>query len=304
LRLYINAQEVGSTAFSGAFGAPDADAEMVIGDGTIVSGNREFDEVAFYRTGLAADRVLAHYQAGAVRGFARSQFPGARIGAILDTVNSHAPRRLGAGTRALTGSFTTGQDPLGEIREAVRGDAVDAFVFIARDGAVAFLVAGHRAASPYNTVQATFDDDDTDLPYLEIDVDYSDSFLVNEWNVTRTEGTTQTASDVASKASYDERPQSITDVPVTSDAATSAIAAAMLAKTKDAMQRVTRLDPNMADITVLESMLRRDIGDRIRVFRTPLGGGARIDQNVFIQKYELSGVPGRPWDLKLSVSPL
>src|SRR6266540_4064717 len=61
----------------------------------------------------------------------------------------------------------------------------------------------HRSSSPYNTIQDTFGDGAGELPYVDISVDYSDSFLVNEWNVTRQGssrdiGLTQTRSDATS----------------------------------------------------------------------------------------------------------
>jgi hypothetical protein len=197
-----------------------------------------------------------------------------------------------------------GQNPLGEMRRAENAEAIDAVLFISRSGEVVFLADGHRSSSPYNTVQATFNDDGTDLPYLDIDIDYSESFLANEWNVTRAGGTTQSASDTTSIARYYKRPQSLTDLPVTSDGHASAIATAMKNKYREPMTRITTLVPKMSDPDTAEAVFRLDIGDRIRVFRTPPGGGARIDQTLFVQKIEESGAPGQPWSVKLGVSPV
>jgi len=44
--------------------------------------------------------------------------------------------------------------------------------------------------------------------------------------------------------------------------------------------------------------------DRIRILRTPPGGGARIDQQVFIQRIEMSGNPDGPPSCTLGVSPV
>jgi hypothetical protein len=310
LRLYLDGVQVASTAWTGSFAAMTAGEALELMDGTLVAGDRYFDEFAVYRYGLTAARVLAHYQAGMQRGFARGQLPGDRANAVLDSVTSHAPRNIRAGTRIMTGAYMTGQATLDELRKSRSAENVDALLFIGRDGTVVLLDAAHRSVSPWNTVQATFDDDGTDLPYMDLNVDYSETFLVNEWNVTgggllTQVGLTQTASDSASISAYKKRPQSITELPITLDSDASNVATALLAKTKDPMLRVTSITPKMANKDAAEAAFARDLGDRIRVFRTPPGGGARIDQTLFIQKIEISGDASSPvWNVSLGVSPL
>jgi hypothetical protein len=52
-------------------------------------------------------------------------------------------------------------------------------------------------------------------------------------------------------------------------------------------------------------VLTLDIGDRIRVLRTPPGGGPRIDQTLFVQSVRIDGAnDGAPWRIRLGVSPL
>jgi hypothetical protein len=302
LRLYVNGSQVASAAWSGSFPMNDVAAPMQIYSRT--SGNDSYDEVAIYRRGLPAERVLAHYTAGTARGFP-TQLPGIRIGAILDAVSSHAPRRLDTGVRDVIPRYMTGQDPLGEIRLTDRADDPDSVVFVARDGTVVFLDGDHRSSSPYSVVQATFDDDGTDLPYGDLDLDYSEAFLLNEITATRANGPLKTASDATSIARYGKRGGSFTDFPVTTDAAVQAIADAVLAKYKEPMFRVLSLVLTTADPAVAEAIFQRDIGDRIRVFRTPPGGGARIDQTLFIQKIDVAGANDqKPWTITLGVSPL
>lgn len=304
LRLYIDGGEVASTAWAGSFHGTLNDPASFQVNSTASAEVVDFDEIAVYRYGLPAARITAHYEAGTARGFP-TQLPGARIDAALAAIGSTKPRRVGAGTRTMTPTYMTGQDPLSELRRAETADAVDALLFISRAGEIVFLADGHRSSSPYNTVQATFDDDGTDLPYLDVDVDYSDSFIANEWHVTRTGGTTQSATDTASQVLYDERPESLTDLPITLDADATSIAAAMLAKYKNPFQRIKSLTLRTNNAALAENVFRRDLGDRIRVFRTPSGGGARIDQTLFIQKIEVDGERGSPvWTVKLGVSPL
>jgi hypothetical protein len=311
LRLYVNGAQVGSTAWSGSFGQIEnegSEAKLIIGNnGGDVGGSnfRAFDEVAFYKVGLAADRVLAHYNAGRNRGFPRGQDPGPRITAVLDNINSATPRSIRTGTRAMAPTYMIGQSPLDEMRRAESADSVDAVLFIAKDGTITFLDDGHRSSSPWNTVQATFDDDGTDLPYHGITLDYSTTYLANVVNVTRVAGTTSTVSDTASINAYGETPMSLSDLAIDSVVDQASAATALLAKYKDPFTRITNLDLLCVDDDLIDQVFRLlEIGSRIRVFRTPPGGGSRIDQTLFVQKIQVDANPYGPWRVNLAVSPL
>lgn len=306
LYLYENGAESASEpAWTGPFDSVLDTDPTVDFCASAAADNVYLDEVAFYRHSLTAARIAAHYEAGALRGFVDGQLPGDRINAILSSAGSQALRSIQAGTRNVQGAFMHGQDPLGEIRQAVKAESVDALLFIAKDGTLTFLADGYRGSVPYSTVQCTFDDDGTDLPYADLDMDYSESFLANEWNVTRAGGLTQTASDTTSISRYYKRPQALTDLPVTTDGYASTIATAMLAKYKEPLTRITSLTLTTQVPDVAEAIFRRDIGDRIRVLRTPPGGGARIDQTLFIQKIEIGATnDGAPWQVRWGVSPV
>jgi hypothetical protein len=306
LRLYINGTEVDSTAWTGTIEQADNGFKMIVGNaGTDISTKvRDFDEMAFYRFGLTAARVSAHYTAGSARGFIEGNSTGSRMNAVLTAANSIAPSSVIGGVRDMLGNYMVGQSPLDELRRAETAESVDAVLFIAKDGTITFLDADHRSSSPHNTVQATFDDDGTDFPYQDIGLDFSDSFIANEWNVTRTGGLLQTASDATSIAVFFERSQALTDISINDDAEALVIAQDMLAKYKDPLTRITRLEITSADGTVIENVFDREIGDRIRVFRTPPGGGPRLDQTTFIQHISIDGQPGVPWRVVWGLSPL
>jgi hypothetical protein len=310
IRVYLNGVDAGASAFVGAvrpsaFTAGSAAMEVLYAGGT----NQYIDELAIYRTGLSAARVLEHYNAGVNRGYP-FQLPGTRIGAVLDTVGSPAPRSIQAGTRNVIPRYMSGQSPLEECRRAVEAEDVDAALFVTADGTLKFLADSHRSSSPYNTIQATFGDGAGELAYVDIDTDYSASELINEWNVTRsvfgtTAPTTQTASDATSISRYFKHSQSLSDVPTTNDANCATIAAGLLAKYKDALYRITSISFNTIDPTVTEAVLQRELMDKVRILRTPPGGGSRIQQDVFIQRIEISGSnDGGPWTIRWTVSPL
>ena len=304
LRIYINAAQANAIAFTAPFAATiDANAFLRVGDVASTDFLAAWDEIAVYRAGLSASRVLAHYTASQ-RGFFVGDTPHLRAIALLDTMGSAAPRQIRVGTRLMTGERMKAQAPLEPLRDCADAEAPDGLLFVGRDGSIVLFDAAYRAASPWNTVQATFDDDGTDLPYHALTLDYSEAFLANEWNVTPRGGVVATASDSTSISRYFKRPQSLSDIPIVLAADATTIAAALLAKYKDPFQRVTSLRLSTAQPAVTEAMFRRDIGDRIEVFGTPPGGGARIDQTLFIQKITVNGDPRGPWSVTWAVSPL
>jgi hypothetical protein len=302
--LYVNGVAQTPDTFTGSFGTMDTSEYTLIGADSAVGGTRYFDELAVWRTALSASRIEAHYNAGVNRGFPR-QDPGVRVAAVLSTMSNTVPTSIRAGSREMVPTFMTGQDPLSELRKAEAADNIDAVLFIAKDGTITFLDDGHRSSSPWNTVQATFDDDGTDLPYQSLTLDYSTSYLANVVNVTRTGGTTSTVRDTASITAYGETPMPLTELPITTESDQSAIATALLAKYKDPLTRITNLDLLCVDDDLIDQVFRLlEIGSRIRVFRTPPGGGSRIDQTLFVQKIQVDGDPFSPWRVNLAVSPL
>ncbi len=305
LRLYINGVEEASTAFTGSFGTTDAGGTLAVGTASATGGGLiGVDEMSFYRAGLPAARVTAHYNAAQLRGFPRGDLPGARVTAVLAASTSIAASSVRTGSREMDGSYMTGQSPLEELRKAETADNVDAILFVAKDGTVTFLDDGHRSASPWNTVQCTFDDDGTDLPYRDLTVDYSETFLHNTVRGTRSGGAVSTSTDATSVSRYRERLLDLSDLPLRDDADVSAITAALLAKFKDPMQRITAVSMYLTSTAMVSAVLDLELADRVRILRTHPGGGARIDQTAFVQKIQLSSRPGQPITVTLGVSPL
>jgi hypothetical protein len=71
------------------------------------------------------------------------------------------------------------------------------------------------------------------------------------------------------------------------------------------MTRIQSLTVLAANTDVTDQVFRLlDIGSRIRVLRTPPGGGSRIDQTLFVQNIAVDAEPGHPWRITLGVSPL
>ena len=271
------------------------------------------DEWAVYNTsGLSAARIQAHYDAARNRGFLQKS-SGNRIFDVLDTVSSHAPRSIQTGARTVLPRYMSGQSPLEEIRLAVEADDVDAGFFAAADGTLTFLQDGHRSSAPYNADKCIFGDaGGSELPYVNIETDYSLTDVVNSWSGIRTAygaqvnlvPQTQTVSDATSiSATGGARPQVLGDIPTTSDAQVLAIVTGLLAKYKNPLYRITAIEPNLFDPATAAMVMTLELMDRVRVRWTPPGGGSRIDQVVYIQQIQRSGKPGENY-ARLVVSPL
>ena len=319
LRLYLNGVQDAATATWGSHTVmpigsttlPGSYDVRLTGPPSAGSVNFFFDNLATYRKGLIASRVLEHYRAGALRGF-QFNSPGGRMGDVLDTVGSSAPRSIQTGTRTVIPRYMAGQAPLEELRVAVEAEDVDAALFVKADGTLKFLADGHRSSPPYNIPQATIGDaGGSEVPYEDMEINYSPSDLINEWNVTRaaygsSTPLTQTASDATSISRYFKRSHSLSDVPVVGfdDSAALTIATRLLAKYKDPLQKVTKVDFTSVDPTATSTFLARELMDRITVNRTPPGGGSRISQDVFIQGIEISGDNSGALQMSWNVSPL
>lgn len=306
LRIYINGVQAGTGAFAGQI-RDEGTGVLRIGD-SATTQTYNYDEFAIYRTALSASRIAAHYTAGTARGFRPSK-AGERIDRILDAASNRAPRDIDTGIRVNVDDqyAGNGQPAIEAIRRAENAEAADAFVFVAGDGTVTFRDADHRSDARYTTDRMLFGDQGgTQRAYQDLVLDYSDSFIANEWNVTRNNGLTQTSSDTTSIARYFKRSQSLTDLLLTSDSASSDIATAMLAKYKEPLLRVTQIQPKMNDINVAQEVFTLELGDRIRVIRNPPGGGAAFDQQLYVQRIEISGDASTPFYPKvvLGVSPV
>ena len=278
-------------------------------NGATVSGNYDFAYFALYTSSVGTARMSEHYRAGTAQGF-RQQNVATRIGATLDMATSDAPRSIGAATRSVTDVYLSGNAPLDVIRDAKSAEATNSAFFCSSGGALTFLGANHRSSAPYNSAKQTFGDGAGELPYLGITIDYSESFLFNYWSVTRQgtsliPGAEQVSFDQTSINRYFKRAQLVTGIPVVADSDAANIGTAMLAKYKDPMQRITGLNFDMSLPDVADAVLSLELMDCIRVLRTPPGGGARIDQTVFVQKIDVNGSnDGTPWTASIGVSPL
>lgn len=239
-----------------------------------------------------------------------------RISSILDDASNHAPRvsYIGGSTNGVSVSFNYEGQPITDaITSLLPSDFSGAYLgagysegalIVTASGAFTYFYSDHRTVSPFNTAQATFGDaGGSELPYVDLVTDYSRSFLTNNWTINGLSSTVETSSDATSITQYGNREQSRTVLYDVS--AKPGLAASLRDKYKAPFERVTSVSFDTTLPEVSEALFRRELMDCIRILRTPPGGGARIDQTLYIQKIEVSGANDRkPWAVRWGVSPL
>lgn len=144
--------------------------------------------------------------------------------------------------------------------------AENAQFFIDDDGTATFRNRNYRlTSSNATTVQATFSNDGSNLPYTDVvtSFDINEVFNVYEW--TRTGGTTQYVSDSNSVQRY--RPLTSTKTTInTTDADVLSLIEQKLAETSLPIVRIDKLSANpRQDVNLWTHVLDRKFGDRISV---------------------------------------
>ena len=291
LRIYLNGVSVATTGFGGS--TVYAPVRTTAGTAVMTLNGIDtvtWDEAAIYRHGLTASRVTAHYEALVSTGDDQSLTSDRIVTTLEESGLAFVPRRIRTGAREILPEYFHGQAPKELLEDAVETEGVPALFFFGKDGAAVFLDRAHRSSSPWNTVQATFDDDGTDLPYADLETDEGEAFIYNDARVTAEGGELQRTFDTASIGEYQRRVLDRGETLNVNDTDAATEAAALLALFKDPLPRITRLTLRGQDhLGLLAQILGREIGDKVRVFRRPTGGGSAIDQSCWIRSISLSG---------------
>lgn len=235
------------------------------------------DELATYGTALSAARILAHYQAGT------TAYAG-------DTVSARITRVLGMTRYA---SFPTSLDTsvvtvrgcdfgggtvklLDYLQTLERTEGGQARLFVSPDGTLTFHARYHDSLAP--TVTTAFSDlTGTTLPYTAIDFDgLSDQRVVNDVQVTRTNGTAQRVSDATSDVDNGTLSLVVSGVDLQTDAEALDMANGLLYLYKDPHPRVRSLviTPRSAPTTLMPVVRTTVVGTRISARRLPIIGSA------------------------------
>jgi hypothetical protein len=148
-----------------------------------------------------------------------------------------------------------------------------------------------------------FDDDDTDYPFSNVQVDANTVDAIRNSVAVRYATDTVTVEDASSVAAYGRAQQSLNAQLIDDPADATAIGEARLAQTKDPRTRVRRLDVNVrADTSMVPTVAGLELADDVTVSFTPTGVGDELWRAVRVQGVSHTITLER-WDCQLYLAP-
>lgn len=268
------------------------------GNGTItqlrLSSQLYWSNIAFYEDTFTLTDAERHY--AATRGFV-GDLTDERLDRVLDAAGwPSAWRDLDTGVQTVDALLEG--NTLDRVRQV--GDAEQGAVFVNRDGGVRFI---NRTATDVVSPVALFDDDGTDFPFSNVQVDSNTIDAIRNRIEARFRTGTVVVSDAASVAAYGESSQSLDLSLINTQATAESIAEARLAATKDPRTRVRRLDVNVrADTSMVPTVAALELADDVTVSFTPTGVGDELWRAVRVQGLSHTITLER-WDTQLYLAP-
>jgi hypothetical protein len=256
-------------------------------------------------TATDAFKVLAGIDL-AVASYPAGQSSGDRIHDILDAAGwPAADRDIDTGAAVLQAADVSGSAlaALQKIEETEQGR-----LYVTAGGLVRFVGRDSLLTAPYTVAQANFGDTPPELEYADLKWRYDDQTIVNEANVTRAGGATQTVSDAASQTRFLRRSRTIGGLLHESDLASADLANWIVSHYSEPVMRATgmRLEPSVSaslGTSHYPQVLGRELGDRVNVKRRPQGVGSAIDQDALIEGITHQGHGTQIWDTDWNLSP-
>ena len=230
------------------------------------------DEVAIYEKALSPERVLAHYYAGALRGW-NEMTAGSRIADILthDLWATGSVQTTGLNVQP---QMKIGQTMMEELQQTWESEKPSRTFYFSGAGNPVYLGWNFGDASPYNTVQVTFGDGASEVPYEDLAVEYTEQDIYNEVSISRDGGDVQLASDSDSQDEFRLRRYQQSGLLLSKDSDAGTIADTILESFRQPELIVTGMTIRGEDSTALAEIKAREPGQLVRVKRRPKGGTA------------------------------
>ena len=231
-------------------------------------------KAAIYTHALTAERILAHYEAGAQRGYAL-ETAGNRILDIA-THGLWSEASIQTTGRNVIPVFQTGQGRLEEVEETAHSEGSRTMFFFNRSGDPVYLGFNWpELTAAYGNVQQTFGNaGGGEVPYEDIELTY-DNETFNEVTASRVGGELVTATDTTSENQRGRRNNSDwTDVLLADQPQVEGLASDVLDLYKDPAFRPVTITLSGADTTARAAIFTLDIGHLVRVKHRPKGGTA------------------------------
>lgn len=225
-----------------------------------------------------------------------------RVTRILNAVGFPSNRR-----DVLTGTVNVQSQQLSDnILSALREVEVaeNAQFFISADGKATFRNRDYRLSNTKAVnVQGTFSNTGTDLPYTDVSLSLDDNEIINVYEWTRENGSTQYISDADSVLRFTAKGSTKSTINV-SDSDVLSIIEQKIAETSLPIVRVDKLTVNPRDNTGLwTQVLDREFGDRIKVkIQDP--SGTTIEDELLIEsiQHTVNG-SSQSWSWSATLSP-
>lgn len=245
------------------------------------------DEAAVYPITLMADRILAHYSAGA-NGF-DGEATGDRIERVLDLVGvPDALRDISTGDTFAGPADYSGQSAGAYIASVVESEQGYFHVDHRHGGKLKFRGRYHRLTETRSTTSlVTYTDDDGvgNLHYERDGFDVDPNSIGSIVNVVDIEwrGGTETVQDTASRAAYGPQGRTLrTDAPTPSSAQSAGLWLVNRYSQPRARVRSFKLRPD-ADRRLWPAVLDREIHDRVTVVRHPQQVGTATSNDLIVE---------------------
>ena len=176
--------------------------------------------------------------------------------------------------------------------------------FIDKEGKATFRNRAYKFTNTKaTTVQATFDNSGSNLPYTDVALGFDDNEVINNYSWTRSGGTTQFIADSDSIQRFTAINSSETTINI-NDSDVASIIQQKLSETAIPIIRIDSLTINPRQNTsIWEQALGRDIGDRIKVNITNTDSSTFSDE-LFIESITHNvNASSQTWSWVLTLSP-
>jgi hypothetical protein len=225
-----------------------------------------------------------------------------RITNILNAIGWPSDRRdINTGTLQV-GTQQSTDNVLTALQECETAE--NAQLFVASDGKVTFRNRDYRLSNTKAiNVQATFSNDGSNLPYVDVAVSFDDEEIINVYEWTRESGTTQYVADADSVLSYGAFVNQKSTINI-SNANVASIIQQKIAETSTPIKRFEKLVINPRQNTLLwNQALGREFGDRIKV-KVVNPNGSSFEDEVLIEsiQHNVSAL-AQSWSWTLTLSP-
>jgi hypothetical protein len=231
-----------------------------------------------------------------------AELSGARVGAILDAIGwPAADRAIDTGLTTVQAVTYADERALTALQlvESTEGGVL----FVSRDGKITFLDRTKPVTIALDGANLTWGDTGLEKDYVDVSTSFDDSQIWNDAKVTAPGKTDQTASDATSQTRYFRRTKVESGIWNDQNEMQSK-AQYIVARFGEPALRITGLDLASAKGQDVQwpHILGRELHDKVRVNKRPVGGGT-ISQDSFLEGYTET-IRAGAWNLAWNLSPL